>query len=77
MHWISGSAPVADTLNKLSAKTRYRQTDNKCEIITIDSVTGICLFNFKQAQWAATPGQSLVLYCDDVCLGGGIITNTQ
>lgn len=77
MHWISGSAPVADTLNKLSAKTRYRQTDNKCEIMTIDSVTGTCLFNFKQAQWAATPGQSLVLYCDNVCLGGGIITNTQ
>ena len=73
MHWVSGHAPhnVAD----LSAKTRYRQADNACEIVTRDATmdTAQVSFNFTQAQWACTPGQSLVLYDGDVCLGGGII----
>jgi tRNA-uridine 2-sulfurtransferase len=74
MHWIAGEMPSSATLQTLSAKTRYRQADNACELLDIDSATGACTFGFTTAQWAATPGQSLVLYCGDVCLGGGIIT---
>ena len=55
----------------LSGKTRYRQADAAC---TLAETSGdeICVA-FSAPQWAVTPGQSVVLYDDDVCLGGGII----
>ena len=30
--------------------------------------------DFRTPQWAVTPGQSVVLYDGEVCLGGGVIT---
>jgi tRNA-specific 2-thiouridylase len=30
--------------------------------------------DFPAPQWAVTPGQSVVLYDGEVCLGGGVIT---
>jgi tRNA-uridine 2-sulfurtransferase len=30
--------------------------------------------DFAAPQWAVTPGQSVVLYDGEICLGGGIIT---
>jgi tRNA-specific 2-thiouridylase len=32
---------------------------------------------FASPQWAATPGQSAVLYDGEVCLGGGVIARTE
>lgn len=66
--WVAGSAP---TQVSLSAKTRYRQSDAPCQIVQVDD-QGLQL-HFTQAQWAVTPGQSVVLYDGDVCLGGAII----
>ncbi|MDC9729717.1 MAG: tRNA 2-thiouridine(34) synthase MnmA [Methyloprofundus sp.] len=54
-----------------TAKTRYRQSDQACEIIPL-SDTKIKVI-FQEAQRAITPGQSVVFYDGDVCLGGGII----
>jgi len=69
LSWISGTLP--DPTQSYSAKTRYRQQDAAC-IFASTSPDAICL-NFDDAQWAITPGQSAVLYQNDVCLGGGII----
>lgn len=66
--WIAGSAPQG---TDYAAKTRYRQNDAACRLISADQQT-LALY-FEQAQWAVTPGQSVVLYDGDVCLGGGII----
>jgi tRNA-uridine 2-sulfurtransferase len=53
-----------------SAKTRYRQVDQECTVTKNDN--GF-LITFKTQQRAITPGQYLVLYNENICLGGGII----
>jgi tRNA-specific 2-thiouridylase len=67
--WVSGQAPGAG--EHLTAKVRYRQADQECVIteLTRDRMT----VRFTQAQRAVTPGQSIVLYRGEECLGGGII----
>jgi tRNA-specific 2-thiouridylase len=52
-------------------KTRYRQKDAPCAIVQLGDER--CTIDFAEAQWAVTPGQSVVLYESRVCLGGGII----
>jgi tRNA-specific 2-thiouridylase len=69
MHWISGHAP--DVSRAFAAKTRYRQQDAACRITM--SECGSTHFTFDEAQWAVTPGQSVVVYDGEICLGGGII----
>ncbi len=58
-----------------SAKTRYRQADAACFISQNLNLDNNLHVKFNDAQWAVTPGQSLVLYKNDICLGGGIINN--
>ncbi|MBM3117735.1 tRNA 2-thiouridine(34) synthase MnmA [Jeongeupia naejangsanensis] len=65
--WISGDLPAE---GRYTAKTRYRQQDAACTLRHVDG--GVELV-FDEPQWATTPGQSMVLYQGDVCLGGGII----
>jgi tRNA-specific 2-thiouridylase len=54
----------------LAAKTRYRMPDAACRIGTHD---GMLRADFAVPQWAPTPGQYLVAYDGDVCLGGAVI----
>ena len=53
-----------------TAKIRYRQQDQPCAV-TINQST--LTATFEHPQRAVTPGQSIVFYQDDVCLGGSII----
>lgn len=68
VHWIAGEAPRLPA--RLSAKTRYRMPDASCEVRAAPE--GI-IAAFDLPQWAPTPGQYLVLYDGEVCLGGGVI----
>jgi tRNA-specific 2-thiouridylase len=70
MHWIGGAAPAPG--RRLAAKTRYRMADAACRVVL--SAGGRCRVQFDTPQWAPTPGQYLVLYDGEVCLGGGVIT---
>ena len=67
--WTAGAPPAVPSAH--SAKTRYRQADAAC---TLESADGEISVGFADPQWAVTPGQSVVLYDREVCLGGGIIT---
>ncbi len=69
LSWVSGSAPAVGS--RVSAKVRYRQGDQECRIVQSDGSS--LLLEFAQPQRAVTAGQSVVLYDDECCLGGGII----
>ncbi|TAM61479.1 MAG: tRNA 2-thiouridine(34) synthase MnmA [Rhodanobacter sp.] len=70
--WVAGAAPAADF--RCTARTRYRQHDQGCAV----SVLGDRLeVRFDEPQRAVTPGQSVVLYAGEVCLGGAVIAATD
>ncbi len=69
LHWVSGEPP--QTPLRCHAKTRYRQADQPCTITKLEN--GQCSVTFDQPQRAVTPGQSIVFYAGEECLGGGVI----
>ncbi|WP_267128082.1 tRNA 2-thiouridine(34) synthase MnmA [Thalassotalea sp. HSM 43] len=71
LHWVDRhDVAVGETFN-CTVKTRYRQNDVPCQVTRLDQDNYQILFN--NAQSSVTPGQSVVFYQDEVCLGGGII----
>ena len=71
--WISGAAPHCNWV--YTAKTRYRQKDAPCTLASTSN--GRCVIEFAELQWAVTPGQSVVIYESQACLGGGIIESGE
>ena len=72
-HWVAGAPPAARF--QCTAKTRYRQPDQDCEV-ALDA-QGRLSVAFASPQRAVTPGQSLVLYLGEQCLGGAVIAATD
>lgn len=70
LHWIAGNAPHSHEF-KCTAKFRYRQPDQSVTVILEDS--NLCRVVFDTPQRAITPGQSVVFYDGEFCLGGGVI----
>jgi tRNA-specific 2-thiouridylase len=73
INWINGQPSAAKPLHCM-AKTRYRQPDQGCSV-QVDT-QGSCVVSFNEPQRAVTPGQSVVFYQGDCCLGGGVIERT-
>ena len=71
--WISGEEPQYPL--HCSAKTRYRQSDQEC--VVNKNNKGQLVVDFKIKQRAVTPGQSVVFYQGEECLGGAIIYDTD
>jgi len=72
-HWIADQPP--DRAFECTAQTRYRQQDQACEVRVRDD--GTLEIRFARAQRAVTPGQSVVLYAGEECLGGAVIAATD
>ncbi|WP_165854976.1 tRNA 2-thiouridine(34) synthase MnmA [Marinobacter sp. JSM 1782161] len=69
--WVADEPPAKEF--RCHAKTRYRQPDQACTVTVTDAGTRVV---FDDAQRAVTPGQSVVFYDGDICLGGGVIETT-
>ena len=66
--WISGEEPILPM--QVRAKVRYRQADQLCSVERHAEGYRVV---FDEPQRAITPGQSVVFYQDELCLGGGVI----
>ena len=75
MNQLSWTLPTKPAAGRYTCKTRYRMADAPCELRYLDDDTAELIFDAPQ--WAVTPGQSAVLYDGDICLGGGIISETD
>jgi len=69
--WINNDNPELPLA--CSAKVRYRQPDQVCNL---EKTNDAYMVSFSKPQRAVTPGQSIVFYQDDVCLGGAVIEST-
>ena len=65
-HWVAGTAPTPEL--SLTARIRHRQLEQICRLQLDPPIV-----HFEVPQWAPTPGQSVVFYAADVCLGGAVI----
>ena len=63
----SNDLKQSQTISNLTAKVRYRS-----QAVPVKKIDGNCI-QFATPVWGITPGQSVVLYQDDLVVGGGII----
>ena len=68
IYWVAGAPPALPL--RCRAKIRYRQADQDCTLETAGAQYRVV---FDKPQRAVTPGQSVVFYKDELCLGGGVI----
>lgn len=72
INWIAGNPPANEFA--CTAKFRYRQPDQAVRVSVYGAGAHVL---FDQPQRAVTPGQWVVFYQGDVCLGGGPIDRVE
>ncbi|WP_404822584.1 tRNA 2-thiouridine(34) synthase MnmA [Paenibacillus gallinarum] len=75
VNWIAGSDQTPKEPFHCTAKFRYRQPDQGVTLTWRED--GTVHVAFDQQQKAITPGQAVVFYDGDVCLGGGTIDKVE
>ncbi|CAK0778262.1 tRNA-specific 2-thiouridylase [Gammaproteobacteria bacterium] len=73
--WVAGVSPVLPM--SCRAKVRYRQEDQDCLVTALGDEDQSVRVTFALPQRAVTPGQSVVFYQGEECLGGGVIATTS
>ncbi len=68
VNWIPDA--LADEFT-CTAKFRYRQSEQGVDVKVLED--GKIRVDFHEKQRAVTPGQFVVLYKDEMCIGGGVI----
>jgi tRNA-specific 2-thiouridylase len=71
VNWVKGVASESKAAESLHARSRYRQLLQNMKLVSVGISETI--LEFEKSQDTLTPGQSLVIYKNDECLGGGII----
>lgn len=72
IYWVN---PVElDAPLHIAAKVRYRQADQAC---SLEKTASGYRVEFDEPQRAVTPGQSVVFYDGEICLGGGVIESAE
>ena len=69
--WINGPPAELAGGYRCTSKVRYRQGDQVCEVLAAQD--GSLVVRFDEAQRAVAPGQYVVFYDKDRCLGGAVI----
>lgn len=71
VNWISSVVP--DLNSSYRARIRYRGTLYPCQITNVNIKKQECTLVFTETPTASALGQSIVIYKNNICLGGGII----